>query len=140
MHTHIYQKLLFHLSLFGVAISILVGFYDVIFGSLWEAIHLILEIIEMSLDKLIEHVFKTGLQETQLIVFYIMLSTGGVLIYLAWKLLVQMFSSVSHNLDQEWSEFKNAVTTDWQAMSMTNRVIFISAFFLINYLASFLLF
>ena len=63
----------------GVAISILVGFYDVILGYIWEIIHIVLEIIEITLDGLIEHSFETEVHETQVIVFYIMLAIGGFL-------------------------------------------------------------
>lgn len=140
MHTKVYNKFIFHLSLFGITASILVGFYDVIFGSLWEFIHLILEFIEQILDDLVEHTFGTGLQETQMIVFYIMLVMGGVLIYLVWKVLVNLFRGVGQNLNNEWTDLRTAITSDWQGMSMTNRVIWISVFLLVNYLASFLLF
>lgn len=140
MHTKVYNKCIFHLSLFGITASILVGFYDVIFGSLWEFIHVILEVIEQVLDDLVEHTFGTGLQETQMIVFYIMLAVGGALIYLAWKVLAHLFREVGQNLNNEWTDLRTAITEDWQAMPMTNRVIWISMFLLVNYLASFLLF
>jgi hypothetical protein len=140
MHKQIYQKFLFYLSLLGVAASVLAGFYDVIFGSLFEFIHLIFEIIEMGLDRLIEHLFHTEKRETELIVFYILLVIGGFLIYLAWKTLVQMARIVSHHFSNEWAELKTAVISDWGAISMTNKIIFISVFLLVNYLASFLLF
>ena len=61
--------------------SILVGFYDVIFGYLMEFIHLLFEVVEISLDRLIEHFFETELHETQMIVFYILLVLGGFLIF-----------------------------------------------------------
>jgi hypothetical protein len=140
MHKQIYQKVLFHLSLSGIVMSILVGFYDVIFGYLLEATHLILEAIEMGLDKLIEHIFETEVHETQIIVFYIMLLIGGLLIYLIYKTLRMFWDSVSHGFYEDWSGFKDAITTDWRSMSMTNRIIWVSVFILANYLASFLLF
>lgn len=140
MNTHIYRKFIFYLSLFGIAISILVGFYDVIFGSLWEFTHLILELIELVLDRLVENIFGTDLQETQLIVFYIMLIIGGSLIYLVWKALALLLSGVGQSLSKEWTELRAAITEDWEAMPLTNRVIWISMFLLVNYLASFLLF
>lgn len=140
MSTHIYRKILYQLSLFGVAISILVGLYDVIFGSLWEFFHIVFEVIEMALDRLIEHTFGTGLHDTQLIAFYIMFGFGGILIYFVWKSLVHLFSGFGHNLNQEWTELRTAITDDWHGMSMTNRLIWIGAFILVNYLASFFLF
>ena len=82
----------------------------------------------------------SDLRETQIIVFYLMLVIGGLLIYFTWKLLVHMFSGSGDYLKNEWIEFKAAVTYDWQGMTTANRVIFISVFLLVNYLASFLLF
>jgi hypothetical protein len=141
MHNRrIYQKFIFHLSLFGIAISILVGFYDVVFGYIFETLHLMFEVVEMGLDKLIEHTFETDVHQTQLIVFYILLTLGSVLIYFLWKVLVQLLSGVGQHLSTGWSELKEAVTQDWQGMTMTNRVIFITVFLFVNYLASFLLF
>ncbi|ESS73910.1 hypothetical protein MGMO_8c00470 [Methyloglobulus morosus KoM1] len=136
----IYQKFIFHLSLLGITISVLVGFYDVIFGHILEALHLLFEVVEMALDKLIEHTFETELHETQLIVFYILLVLVGILIYFLWKMLVQLFRSAGHRMQIEWTEFVGAITQDWQAMTVTDRVLLVSAFLLVNYLASFLLF
>ncbi len=140
MHKQIYQKFLFYFSLFGVVASVLVGFYDVLFGSLFEFIHLIFEIIELWLDRLIEHLFHTEKRQTELIVFYILLTVGGFLIYLAWKVLVELAKEVRHHFSNEWAELKTAVISDWDAMSMANKIILISVFLLANYLASFLLF
>jgi hypothetical protein len=140
MNKQIYLKVLFHMSLLGIAISILTGFYDVVFGTLLDVIHFILEVIEMGLDKLIEHHFHTNLQQTQLIVFYIMLVVGGVLSFISWKILVYLFSLVRQSMVDEWDEFKETVTADWQATPTLNRAILISLFLLLNYLASFLLF
>lgn len=140
MYKHIYQKVFLHLNLFGFVVSILVGFYDVVFGTLFDLIHTILEIIEMGLDKLIESIFHTNLQQTQIIVFYIMLVMGGAVIYAAWKASVMACHGVCQYLMDEWTEFKNAVIKDWQEMTVVNRIIVISGFLLMNYLASFFLF
>lgn len=140
MHKEIYQKVLFHLSLLGIAMSILVGFYDVIFGYLMEFVHLIFEVVEISLDNVVEHFFETELHETQMIVFYILLVAGGFLIFFIYKVLALFWRSVSRGVQDDWFSFKAAITTDWQAMSTTKRIIWISAFILVNYLASFFLF
>jgi len=140
MQNNIYRKCLFHLSLLGVAASILVSFYDVIFGSLLEFFHLIFEVVEMGMDRVVEHFFDTDLHQTQLIVFYILLTIGGFLIYFAWKVLATMCSGLAKNIYADWSELVAAMARDWKAMSMINRVILVSVFLLVNYLASFLLF
>jgi uncharacterized membrane protein (UPF0136 family) len=140
MHTQVYRKILFHLSLFGVVFSILVAMYDVIFHFLLESLHIIFEMVESSLDELVEHFFHTELHETQLIVFYILLVVGGIIIYLAWKALVHLFSGASQNFNNEWTDLRAALNSDWQRLSMTERVVWITLFLLANYLLSFLLF
>jgi hypothetical protein len=141
MHNRqIYQKFIFHLSLFGTAISLLVNFYDVIFGYLFESLHIVFEVVEMGLDKLIEHTFKTELHQTQLIVFYILLVAGSVLIYFLWKVLVELCSGTGAWLSSELTELKGAISQDWSGMTITHRVMYISIFILVNYLISFLLF
>lgn len=139
MHKKIYQKLLFYLSLLGVAASILAGFYDVIFGSLFEFCHLIFEVVEAGLDGFIERLFHTEKRETGIIVFYILFVIVGFLIYLVWKILVQMTRRASHHFVNEWTELKTTVVSDWGAISVTNKIAVISVFLLVNYLASFLL-
>lgn len=140
MHRKIYQKSLYYLSSFGVIASVLVGFYDVIFGSIWELLHLIFEVIEIALDHLIEGIFRTNLQQTQLIVFYILLAFAGVLIYALWKLLPYLCIGLCQNVKADWQELKMAVVEDWQGMSLMKRALWVSGFLLVNYLASFLLF
>ena len=140
MHQKTYEKILFHLSLLGIVISILVGFFDVIFDHVTEMIHLALEVVEMGLDRLIEHLFETELRETQIIVFYLMLVFGGIVVYLFWKMTVLLLGGLARNFRIEWLEFKEAVISDWNAMSMISRIIWISGFLIINYLLSFLLF
>lgn len=140
MHTKVYQKCIFYLSVFGIAISVLVGFGDVIFGYLFELIHLLFEVVEMGLDNVIEHIFETDLHDTQLIVFYILLTIGAFLIYFVWKILVHICQGIGQIFRSEWSELKMALSSDWQGMSVVDRIIFIFVFLLINYLASFLLF
>ena len=140
MDRKIYQKLFFHLSVFGVVVSVLVGFYDVIFGSVFEFFHLIIEVVEIALDRLIEIIFHTNPRQAELIVFYILLTIGGVLIYLTWKASVQLCGGLCDTLKKDWVELKNTVIGDWQSMSVMNRLIWVSVFLLVNYLASFLLF
>lgn len=140
MNKEIYLKVLFHLSLLGVLTSLLAGFYDVIFGFIFEAIHLLFEVVEMTLDKMIEHAFETELHETQLIVFYILIAIGGVLLYWFFKFLKYIGNLFGHGVINDWLSFKTAITEDWRAMPMSSRVLWIGMFLLVNYLISFFLF
>ncbi|MBM4208419.1 MAG: hypothetical protein FJ190_10565 [Gammaproteobacteria bacterium] len=140
MHQPIYQKFLFYVSLFGLAVSLLAGFYDVIFGYLFEFSHIVFEIIEMALDRLVEETLHTELHDTQIIVFYILLVIGGFTIYFVWKALVMIVGAITHSFSQDCVILKEAVVSDWEAMIITRKIIWICAFFLVNYLVSFLFF
>ncbi len=140
LHTHVYRKLFFHLSILGIAVSIFVGFYDVIFHTILETLHFFAEIIEESLDHFIEHQFETDLHETQIIVFYIMLVVGGIFIYFIWKMLVELVKSLKFDVSTDWVNFKIAVSSDWQHLSTTEKIVGIFLFFIINYLLSFFIF
>ena len=140
MHRSIYLKALFYLSEFGLVLSLLIGFYDVIFGTIGECIHVIIELVEMSFDKLIEHLFHTSPKQTEMIVFYILLVIGGFVIYGVWKALVVLCAAATENFLHGWSILIQAISTDWQALSMMNKILLVTAFLLVNYIGSFFLF
>ncbi|WP_394751846.1 hypothetical protein [Crenothrix sp.] len=71
-----FRQIIFRLSIMGVILGILINTYDVIFGSLLEALHILFEVIEVVLDKAVESIFETGVHETQTIVFYLLITIG----------------------------------------------------------------
>lgn len=71
-----FRQIIFRLSIMGVILGILINTYDVIFGSLLEALHIMFEVIEVVLDKAVESIFDTGVHETQTIVFYLLIAIG----------------------------------------------------------------
>lgn len=138
MHTDLYRKAFFRTSLFGAVMSILIGFYDVIFGTLWEALHIVLEFIELILDELVENLLVTNLQQTQLIVFYIMLAFGGVMAYFSYKVLAGITVFGYRTLRDDLKALKSGIASDWQSLSIADKILWISLFLIANYLASFL--
>lgn len=71
--------------------GILIIFPDVILSSILECLHLavelahlLFEVVELSLDHIIEHLFETDLHETQVIVFYIMMILCAIVAYGLW--------------------------------------------------------
>jgi hypothetical protein len=139
MSTHIYRKFIFQLSLFGIAISILVGMYDVIFGYLFEGLHIIFEMIESSLDELIEHFFHTELHDTQTIAFYILFTVGLFVAYLVYKSLRHIYRGVRQGWHDEWAELRTVASSDWHNLPVANKMLWISGFLLVNFVAFFLL-
>jgi hypothetical protein len=139
MSTHIYRKLIYQLSLFGIAVSILVSMYDVIFAYLFESLHILFEMIESSLDELIEHFFHTDLHQTQTIAFYVLFTIGLFLAYLVCKAVPHLYRTIRQGLCEEWGELRMVVAADWQNLSVTDKVMWISGFLLVNLVAFFLL-
>ena len=72
--------------------------FDTVFELLLELIHISFEVLEHSLDKLIEHLFHTDLHDTQIIVFYLMWVMAGYPLYRLYKLL--------RTLPRRYREFK----------------------------------
>lgn len=134
MHKQIYLKFFYHFSIFGIALSVLTGFYDVIFHFVFESIHLFMELLEQMLDTVIEHSFHTELHETQLIVFYILLVFGGFMIFLLWKILAAACSKTGKQLNADWLELKTSATSDWQSLSTSQKMLGVSAFLGVNLL------
>jgi hypothetical protein len=132
MHKQIYRKFFYHFSIFGIALSVLTGFYDVIFHSLFEIVHLFMELLEQMLDSVIEHSFHTELHETQLIVFYILLAFGGFMAFLMWKILAAACSKTGKKLNVDWLELKTSATADWQNLSTSQKLLGVGVFIGVN--------
>jgi hypothetical protein len=103
-------------------------------------IHLTMEVLEESLDVVVESLFETGLHETQMIVFYILLCFGGIVIYIIWKLLVHFVSGMNKDIIDEWVEMKIALLEDWENLSLAEKIGCAVLFIFLNYLVSFLFF
>lgn len=69
------------LVFYDTAIDLLLGVAHAIF----ELLHTLFELIEQALDLIVEHLFHTELHATQVIVFYILLSSGSFLVFKATK-------------------------------------------------------
>ena len=134
MHKQTYRRFLFHISILGIALSLLTGFYDVFFGFLWESIHLFMELLEQILDNVVEHFLHTELHDTQMIVFYVLLVFGGFMIFFIWKLLVMIYRQASQILNNDWSEFKIGAADDWQHLSAREKLVGVGVFIGLNLL------
>jgi hypothetical protein len=78
MSSSTYRKTVYISYLIGICLVIAMP--DMVFGTLLELGHILFEFIEEMLDKFVEHIFHTDLHQTQVIVFYLMLSIafGGI--------------------------------------------------------------
>ena len=120
--------------LIGIAIAVTMP--DLVFGSLLELGHILFEFIEEILDKFIEHIFHTDLHQTQIIVFYLMLSIAFGGIYYLWRVLPPLCCQWKENFLTAWSRNKTRASCYWQQLSLINKIKFVVISASIIYLAS----
>lgn len=112
-------------------IVIVILMFDTAFDLLLELIHVSFELVEHWLDMLIEHVFHTDLHDTQIIVFYLMLSIAGFGLYKLYKqlrTLPRRYREVKENLVTGWSQLKNEILAYWQYLPTTGKTKWLMGF------------
>lgn len=102
---------------------------------LLEFAHVVFEFIESTLDGIIEFIFETGLHQTQIIVFYILLLFISFLLYRLFRIVPFFF----HGMKEDWFWLKNHATLFWQNLSNFQRVKFFALCFGVIYFLSFLM-
>jgi hypothetical protein len=92
-----------YLKIWGlISLALIVVFPDIVFdtttsilGFLFDHLvefgHILFEAIESVLDHVIEGIFETDLQSTQTIVFYVLLSIGIYILYLAGRIALRIY-------------------------------------------------
>ena len=130
-----------------VLISLLIFFSDQIpdflvwlYHSLLELAHTLFELIEETLDILIEILFGTDLHETQIIVFYIMLAIAFWALYKLIRAVPCWYHNLAHYIANAYSEQKEAIISDWQLLTLSEKIKWIALIMAWLYGLSFLLF
>lgn len=118
MTTLAYKKTVNAAWLIGMAGALLMP--DVIFGVMLELIHLMLEgahllfeLIESALDHAVEHLFHTGTRETQLIVFYLMVTMGLAGCHFLWRKLKQGCCALKNAVHSGFMENRGRLLSYW---------------------------
>lgn len=125
MNSLTYQKTVNATYLAGIAGIITMP--DIVFGLLLESAHLLFEIIESALDHMVEHFFHTETRETQIIVFYLMMTMAfGCLYYLSWT-MSRFFRMLRENLFSTILQHKTRLLLYW-AESVSNKFKLIALF------------
>jgi len=113
----------------SVLIVIFTAIPDVILELLIEFGHLLVEfshamfeVIETALDRLIEHFFHTDLHQTQIIVFYIIVSVALYIFYRLYRVLPRLFRYVKDSLIGAWEREKTSISICWQELSLFNKI------------------
>jgi len=106
---------------------------DLVFGLVTEILHLGLEVahllfefLEIALDHVIEHFFETEVHETQVIVFYIIVSMGAVAGFFILRGLRKFFTNTTRNIIAAYGQTIANSKSYWQGQSLIGKFKLIS--------------
>lgn len=102
--------------------DVLFGLFLGIFHIVLALLHMVFEYVEVILDRIVEHIFETDLHQTQIIVFYLMLSMVIVGLYYLWQLMPEVYHRTKVILSVFWLEQKTAVIIYWREQSLIHKI------------------
>ncbi|MFU8789379.1 MAG: hypothetical protein ACNA7G_10135 [Methylobacter sp.] len=98
------RKILSRFVLFGMVVAL----YDVILHTVFVFLHLAFEWFELGLEEIIEHVFHTTRQQSQIIVFYLLWFMALCVLYRLWRALPSIVNWFKAQLNQLKAQFLDA--------------------------------
>lgn len=115
------------------AVVIVLAIPDVVFGLLFEFAHFLLELflhilhlsfefIELNLDHLVEHLFHTDLHQTQVIVFYIIMTFVALGLYLLWRKVPPFCRRLKLKLSRGYEAKKAGMRFFWQEQTVPDKI------------------
>lgn len=84
---------------------------------LFELIHGLFELLEFTLDLLIEHVFHTDRHTTQVIVFYMLIAAACVLV----RNLIRHIPDWRQAAVNAWRQYIGVLSDNWHAMALFSK-------------------
>jgi hypothetical protein len=104
------------------------------FHSLVEFLHISFEAIESTLDFLIEALFHTGLHNTQVIVFYVMMAGVGYGAYKLWRKLPRIYATCRENIVLFLLLYKTRFIVYWRNAGLLSKIRMIVIVSVLSYL------
>ncbi len=120
--------LIFILALPDMLFDFILGLLSFLTDNLIEALHLLMEIIEVNLDLAVEHIFHTADQQTQVIVFYIQLFLVMAIAYPVMKLLLRATKNSYLTIQGYFFRKKSSFCYFWGEQSLLYKTATISLF------------
>ena len=105
-----------------VVFGLLLELLHFLFEHFLEFIHLAFEFVELNLDKLVEHLFDTDLHQTQVIVFYTIVSFVLYGFYRLYRALPPFCRQCKKNQIVYWSRKKASWLFFWREQSLFNKL------------------
>jgi len=112
------RKILIQFILIGIVITM----YEEMLHSLFTIVHLAFEWFELALEELIEHIFHTSRQQSQIIVFYLLWLIALFGLYMLWRSLPGFYSRFKEQLLASSSQYKSHITSYWNEQSSTQKI------------------
>ena len=112
------RKILIQFILIGIVITM----YDVMLHSLFTVVHIAFEWFELALEELIEHIFHTNRQQSQIIVFYLLWLIALFGFYRLWRALPGFYSRFKEQLLAASSHYKSQITSYWNEQSSSQKI------------------
>jgi len=118
------RKILIRFILIGLVITM----YDVMLHSLLIAMHLAFEWFEFALEHLIEHIFHTTRQQSQIIVFYLLCLIGLTLLYCLWRALPGLYTRLRTRFLAAELQCKSCLSNYWKELSSIQKTKWLASF------------
>jgi hypothetical protein len=110
-----YQKIVYGLGLLGIVVMLTIPdmvidlsteFLHLVFELIFEVADVTFEAVETMLDHLVEHLFHTGLHDTQVIVFYIIVSTLAYPVYRLTRAILRILFRLIESIPITYTSYK----------------------------------
>ncbi len=149
-----YQKIIYGLVLLGIFVMVTIPdmvielsteLFHLIFELIFEVADVTFESVETMLDNVIEHLFHTGLHDTQIIVYYVIVSVLAYPLYRLVRVLLRYLFRILTAIPIKYADYKNQwlllrqdISYYWQKLPFISKLKWVLITTSILYLASFL--
>ena len=117
------RKILIQFILIGIVITM----YEEMLHSLFTIVHLAFEWFELALEELIEHIFHTNRQQSQIIVFYLIWLIALYAFYRLWRALPGFYNRFKEELLASTSQFKSSINSYWTELSTIQKIKWVTS-------------
>jgi hypothetical protein len=109
-------------------LDLLVEVLDFLWEWLVELLDITFEALESLLDHVVEMALETGRQDTQLIVFYILMAIFAMVLYRLSLGVPALYRRTLKRLQDSWFAYRNRVYQDWQNKPMLEKAKAVAIF------------
>jgi hypothetical protein len=110
----------------GYIFELLIEFFHLLLELFMELLHICFEWIESTLDHLVEHLFETDTHDTQIIVFYILMTVLAIVLYRLYLFLPKVVKRIYQNILVYFTRLKIRLLIFWEEQSLLGKIKYIS--------------